>query len=52
MEPIQLIIGGFALVIIILIMMKEYKAKNLKELGEKFDIKPSEPEADKSDTKE
>jgi len=47
-EPITLIIAGLVLVIVILIMIREYKVKNLKELGEKFDLKEKSDTQDKT----
>jgi len=50
-DPTALIVAGVALVIVMLIMMREYKAKNFKELAEKFDVENLKKEVNDS-TKE
>jgi len=48
-NPIALILGGVTLVVVILIMMREQKARNFKEFAAKYDIKDKN-ESDSSNT--
>lgn len=49
-NPLLLIIAGLTLIIVILMMMKEYKVKNFKDLASKFDIKKSNKETENAAT--
>lgn len=51
-NPVALLLGGVTLIVVILIMMREQKARNLKEFTAKYDIKDADLKNDEGKTED